>query len=362
MSGGSGGSKPGSPKPGDSPASPPASGSAKITLPQLYPPVRAATPSALIADPQFSASVPPLFGVAKAELGSARQALVSGISLGSAVQERFYSTGPTDLLRIVREVDDRVATLDTDPNHHACLTAPPVALTYALPAGESFTVQLQCLQHFGAPGGSSGWVAFGFDPAATEVAADAGADGGSPSSADAGATAPGRRGDFYLIEGQNNGMGGAYRISPRGDVEGWIAVADRSTPLSSQVLMHLLTSASASTLELEIAGSAVGFCSAHLKTDDHHVFVSGRTNAPPPPGSPMAGQYCDAERNGCFDASALSTDLGVDAAECSRVAPSTFALGVTLDASTDVDAGVANVTPSAIADYFSLEPTGVPAF
>ena len=317
----------------------------EIELPQVYPPVRAATPAQLIADPEYAGTTPGGGVYGAAELGRAQQRQTA-VNLATLIQERFYSAGPTHILRIIKELNDRVLALDTDPSAHECLTATPVPWSYALPAGQNMTVQLQCLQEFGAAGSAgAGWLAFGFDRA---------------SAADAGRVEAGEGNDFYLIMGQEAGNGGAYHIAgATGDVEGWIAVADRNVPLNSQVLMHLVTNKAAATLELALGGAAVGFCSAHLKASRDHLFVSGRTNAPPPPGSPMAGQYCDALRAGCYDTAALTTDLGESSPSCASVGPSAFAIAVGLDASTDTGA---NVTPAEVWRYFSQRPTGVPAF
>jgi hypothetical protein len=325
-----------------------ASGSGPIPLPEVYPPVREATPSALNANPQYAAVTPTLLGASPAagELGRAGLGLAGAVSLGTAVQERFYSGGPTAILRIVKDMDNRVAGLDTDPATHPCLTTTPVPWTYSLPAGQSFTVQLQCLEQLGAPGSpGAGWVAFGFDRAAA---------------ADAGPTEASDGNDFYLVEGQASGMGGAYHLSGvSGSVEAWISVADSTLPLNSQVIMHLLTDKLRGTLELALAGSAVGFCSGHLKANQGHLFVSGKTNAPPPPGAPMAGQYCDALRAGCFDTTALGMDLGEGHASFADISTGSFAIRTGLDASTDSGA---NVTPATIYRYFEQPPMGVPTF
>jgi len=317
----------------------------EIELPQVYPPVREVTPSQLIADAQYAGGLPSEGLAAATELGRARQKQTA-INLATVVQERFYSTGPTDLLRIIQDLDNRVRGLDTNPASHPCLTAPPVPWTYSLPAGQSFTVKLQCLQEFGAPGSmGAGWVAFGFD---------------RPAEADAGPAEASDGNDFYLIEGQEAGNGGAYHISgATGSVDAWLAVADRNVPLNSQVVARLVTDKPAKTLELALAGAAVGFCGAHLKTSLDHLFVRGRSNAPPPPGSPMAGQYCDTSRAACYATAALTNDLGESAAECAALGPSAFAILVDLDASTDAGA---NVTPSEVWRYFSQRPTGVAAF
>lgn len=315
----------------------------RIELPQVYPPVREATPSGLIANAQYAVANP-VSGV----LGQAQQGQAAPINLATAVQERFYSGGPTDILRIVKDLDDRLLGIDADPSAHECLTSAPVTVVQALPGGQSFSVKLQCLQQFAAgPVGGAGWVAFGFDQAAVAVP-DAG-----PIEASAG-------NDFYLLEGQGNGMGSAFHISgATGSVEGWVAVADRTAPNNSQVILHLLTDKPADTLELALAGSGVGFCSGHLKANADHLFVSGKTNAPPPPGAAMTGQYCDAQRSGCFAITALGTDLGEASPSCSAIAASRFAMRAGLDAS---GATGSNVTPSAIHQYFGTQPTGVPAF
>ncbi|HTV23248.1 MAG TPA: hypothetical protein VMG12_31385 [Polyangiaceae bacterium] len=317
----------------------------KIDLPQVYPPVRDVTPAQLIADEQSAGGVTNERLAGATALGRARQKQVA-INLATAVQERFYSMGPTDLLRIIKALDDRVLGLDTNPATHPCLTATPVPWTYTLPAGQTFSVKLQCLQEFGAPGSAgAGWVAFGFDSAASP-------DGGPVAAADGN--------DFYIVEGQETGNGGAYHLSgATGSVHGWLAVAERDVPLNSQVVLELLTDEPAATLELALAGSAVGFCGAHLKASADHLFVQGRTNAPPPPGSPMAGQYCDTRRAACYATAALGTDLGEGSPECAAVGPAAFAIGTELDASTDTGA---NVTPAQIWRYFSQRPTGVAAF
>src|SRR5262249_1383910 len=160
-------------------------------------------------------------------------------------------------------------------------------------------------------------------------------------------------GDFYLIEGQDGGNGGAYHLMrATGDLEAWMAVADSRAPSNSQVIMHLRTVEAAGTLELAFGGTGVGFCSAHLKTGADHLYVDGKTNGAPPPGTAMAtaGQYCDADRAGCFATAALDTDLGAGDPGCAGIGRGTFAIGVDLDASTDPGA---NVTPSTIYTFFN---------
>jgi hypothetical protein len=315
----------------------------RLTLPQVYPPVREATPTALIVNPQYALAAP------SGELGLARQGQAApAINLATAVQERFYSGGPTDILRIVKALDDRVLGLDTDVSEHECLTATPAPTTYTLPGGQTFTVKLQCLQEFPAgPVGGAGWLAFGFDQAA--VAAP-----------DAGPVEASEGNDFYLVDGQDNGMGGVYHVSgATGSVEAWIAVADRTAPTNSRVIMHLLTNKPAATLELALAGAGVGFCSGHLKANADHLFVRARTNGVPPPGAAMGGQYCDAVRAGCFAVGALGTDLGENSPSCAGVAAGNFAMPSNLDASTDTGA---NVVPADIHQYLSTRPSGVAAF
>jgi hypothetical protein len=314
-------------------------GDQALALPRVYPPVRAATPTALIVDPAYAA-----------------QALTEGdtmpgaVSLGQAVQERFYAGGPTSLLRIVKELDDRVASLDPRPSKHPCLHAAPVAKTYALPSGQSFTVKLQCLDSHGAD-----WVAFGFAEALAR--GDAAADDAGPP--DGGIlAAEGGGDDFYLIAGQATGNGGAYHVRrSTGDVEGWIVVADSQNPGNSRVVMHLLTRKAANTLELALGGAAVGFCSAHLKTGRDAIFVRGKLNAPPPPGTPQGSQACASSSTGCFAAAALTTDLGATAPACAALAEPTFQLTTELDA-----AAAGNVDPAALPTLFSQPPTGVASF
>ncbi len=336
-------------------------GGGGFELPRVYPLLRAATPATLIVGPTALELEQP------SQFGQARQGLAAGINLATAVQQRFYSGGPTDLLRIVRDLDERVQGLVLDPSAHACLTAAPAIVTYALPAGQTFQVKLQCLQTFGAAGAmGSGWLGFGFADVASIDAGvappNAARDAGGADAADAAVPIAGR--DFYLAQGQQGGNGGAYHIDAEGNVQAWIAVAERDLPSNSQVIMQLETLRAERSLELTLAGSGVGFCSAHLKTNPELLFVSGKTNAPPPPGTqPMVGtQYCDEARGGCFQASDLTTDLGAGSSVCTSIAIGSFALGVELDTDSAPDAGVANVTPGNIYTYFSETPTGIAAF
>jgi hypothetical protein len=326
----------------------------RLTLPQVYPLVRASTPSGLIADPKYQPEVS-LAASALVRGGRVRglpQALGGEINLAVAVQERLYMGGPTELLRIVKDLDDRVAGLDTDASKHECLTATPVDKTYSLPGGQTFNVKLQCLQSFGAAGSpGAGWVAFGFAHARVLVESDAGAvDTGEPDD------------DFYLVEGQATGMGGAYHVQrTSGTVEAWIAVADSVATSNSQVIMHLATDKLAATSELALAGSGVGFCAAHLQTSADFIFIQGKTNGVPPPGTSMMPgvQYCDALRAGCFAVGALDVDLGGDAPSCTSIASSAFAIHSELDASNDA---TANVMPASVFMYFNQMPLGVSAF
>jgi hypothetical protein len=132
-------------------------------------------------------------------------------------------------------------------------------------------------------------------------------------------------------------------------------------PNNSQVIAHLVTSKAAGTLELTLGGSAVGFCSAHLKTDDASIFIRAKTNSPPPPGTMQQPgmQFCSDSQSGCFAANALDTDLGADATNCAAIAPSSFAISFDLDGSADP---TANVNPPTIYTYFDQPLTGIPAF
>ena len=119
--------------------------------------------------------------------------------------------------------------------------------------------------------------------------------------------------------------------------------------------MHLITSKSAGTLELALAGSGVGFCGAHLKADADHVFVTGKPDASSAAGSPS----CGAQSSGCYALAALDIDLGADSASCAAIAAPAFDMSVGLDASDDDDS---NVDPARIYDYFNDRPLGVPSF
>jgi hypothetical protein len=309
---------------------------ARIELPRLYPIVRAGTPRALIADPAFLDANDPSLEVIPADDAGTSPPTANDNQLARAVQERLYTPGPTSLLRIVHALDERIAGLDTTPSQHACLLTKPLSRILQFPGGQNFVVQLQCMQRY--PGG---WVAFGFEDAQAD--ADAGAGGR----------------DFYLIEGQDGGMGGAFHVrAGGGHLEGWLSVADSRAPNNSQVIMHLLVDNSPHTTELAFAGSGVGFCSAHLKVDGAALFIRAKTNAPPPPGSPN-GHYCNDLRVGCFATAELDRDLGANATLCAPVAPATFGIRTNLDATLTQEA---NVVPARIYELFNTPVNDIAAF
>jgi hypothetical protein len=298
------------------------SGPLTLEVPELYPALREATPTALIAD---------------AELAGTGDSSGEDSSMATTIQERFYAEGPTAILRIVRGLDERTALLDTDLAAHDCLTTEPISLSYELPGEQTFEVKLQCITE--ALGTS--WLAFGFaEPLGDE-------DEAAP-----GELAPN---DFYLVDGRNAGMGGLYHLDRDGNVEAWIAVADQDTPEDEQVVLHLITRRSAATLELALAGRGVGVCGAHLKADADHVFVTGKPDA----ASSASAPSCASLTSGCYALSALGTDLGADASDCAEIAPASFDMSSGLDASDDDDA---NVDPARIYDYFNDRPLGVPSF
>jgi hypothetical protein len=300
-------------------------GALRVDVPELYPALREATPTALIAD---------------AELAGTGDTSGDGSTMATSIQERFYAEGPTAILRIVQGLDARVGALDTDLHRHECLTMEPVAVSYGLPGEQTFDVKLQCVTE---PLGTS-WLAFGFaQPLEPAPEGEASAAVGLEPN------------DFYLVDGRIAGMGGVYHLDRDGNVEAWIAVADQAAPEDGQVLMHLITNKNAGTLELALAGSGVGFCGAHLKANADHVFVTGKPDSAAGAGEPR----CEALSSGCFALAALDVDLGADSSSCAAIAPSAFAMSVGLDASDD---DAANVDPARIYDYFNDRPLGVPSF
>ena len=312
------------------------SGSNALTIPRVYPLVRASTPSGLVANPDYRLPGDPSLDIFDDDAGA--PPMPGSISLARVIQERLYSAGPTELLRIISGLDGRTAQLDTDTSKHSCLTGAPMERSLTLAGGQTFRLQLQCMDER-----NGGWMAFGFAPP-------------EASDADAGPVPAASDRDFYLVAGQEGGMGGAYHIFSTGAVEAWLTVADSRAPNNSQVIMHLLTNRADSSTELTLGGSGVGFCSAHLKTGNNNLFIQGKTNAPPPPGAPN-GHYCDVQRAGCFSTTELNTDLGAGAAACAGIAAASFAIHESLDASS-----AGNVMPATIYAFFDAKPQGIPAY
>jgi hypothetical protein len=182
------------------------------------------------------------------------------------------------------------------------------------------------------------WMAFGFDAPL--------GDGGSAS-------------NFYFVEGRSNGGGGAYHVDTNsGDIEGWIAVADKGSPNTSQVLIHLLLHKDSGSVELTLAGSGVGFCSAHLKTTADALFIVGNTIGPIPEGEtiPAGTEYCQPARMGCFNPTSLTTELDADDSACEAVNSDSFAIATDLDGTP-----TGNVVASTIHKYLSTAPKGIPS-
>lgn len=324
------------------------------TLPQVYPPVRANTPSALINDPTYKSAFEAFsfFHDTKAQPFDSTPDMSGPVSPGGSeslaqtVQNRLYTMGPTEILSLLKQLDGRTANIDTDTGSHPCLLKPPTAVAYALPGGQTFTTQLQCLTLLDSnKTGGTHYLAFGFDNALTATP-----DGGATTTTAASATG----GNFYLVEGQTSGIGNAYRIDrTTGNVEGWMAVADSANLTTmTQAIMHLYSDKTAGTFELTLAGNGDGFCDAHLKTGNGNLFITGKQGA--------NSTTCGSATTGCFAASDVSTNLGGASATCSTIAASSFTIATDLDS--DSTNTAANVDPNMIYKYFNTQPAGIASY
>lgn len=247
-----------------------------LSIPAVRPPVQAALPSALLrGGSSFAGASEPAgpIGVRHYGLDYARECqtdmavdhcveLQGASRLSCVVKQRLFCAGPTELLRLLDDLDGRAHQVASMARPGAaCLMTAAVdhAADLDLPGGQPFHHFLQCKE-------SAIELAFG-DQA----------------------------GAWYLRSGGGAG-GNVFSVSPTSDVSGYLWVDGQLA--GSTVLLRLATSKAQGTVELTGGGVGVGFCALHFRSDAAHLWL--RINPDGADGS------CDYDGSGTTDAADYS--------------------------------------------------------
>lgn len=252
---------------------------ASIGAPQAYPPTAAVTPGQLViaAGTGSSSFVGKKIAATRANPDSAASAAALGtlvavepstdgekMAMLDTVKQRLFSEGPTNLLKLVKNVDDRmrdydsrVASMSAAPE---CLGSTPVDLStvFSVPAASgttTFPLFGQCQETM-----SNGGMTLMFGKKDT---------------------------DWYLVDGASAGLDGSAdcvfsmsKISGTSDadrvVDGYMAVdyqgkTDNFT--GSTTLMHFKADVAAGTLEFTAGGIGIGPNQVHTKSNKDYLYI-----------------------------------------------------------------------------------------
>lgn len=233
-------------------------------LPMISPPVRAATPAGLQAPAArrlaaaFDAALPP-----------------------SELHDRFFSgSGPTDLMTLLAQIDQRLAEVNGADRHPTCLDQAPVSYTIT-PAGQPIELDAQCYRQFSGGGGPA-FLQFGVRDGKTSL---------------------------YVAVGAARL---AARITPvagstEHTVDAWYGVGyTNATGCGSTgtfddcsyALAELHADPSSRAFEMAVAGIGVGFCGVQFASDGTVLWAVG---------SGDMGATCNARATACVSASDLAT-------------------------------------------------------
>jgi len=248
-----------------------------IGAPQAYPPTALVTPSTLVTSSGTKSALTvnaaaTLNAVAKVTGLNAMTALPEPsdkTAVMNEVKSRLFSAGPTNMLNLVKNVDNRMKEYDSRVSGMekapTCLSSTPVdvSTTFSVPAATgttTFPLFGQC-QETASPGLT---LMFGK-----------------------------KDNDWYLVDGATKDLDGSdncvmtmAKISGTSDadrvVDAYMAVVSKGQTNNfsgSSALMHFKANVAAGTLELTAGGVNIGGEQIHAKTNATHVYVrmqSGR--------------------------------------------------------------------------------------
>jgi len=238
-------------------------------LPMISPPVRAATPAGLQAP-------------------AARRLAAAGAAVDAALppselHDRFFSgSGPTDLMTLLGEIDQRLAGANAAAGAAGCLDQAPVAYTIT-PAGHPVELVAQCYQRFtGAMAGDPAFLQFGQRDGKTSLYVAVGAARlAAIVSPIAGSTE--HAVDAWYGVGYTNATG----CGSTGTFDD-----------CSYALAELHADPSSKAFEMAVAGIGVGFCGVQFASDGTALWAAG---------SGDMGATCNARATACVSAADLAT-------------------------------------------------------
>ncbi len=251
-----------------------------IGAPQAYPPTKKVTPDQLAASSGTSSLTENTF--ISTMSGDMASLLVADRfrttpqepstdaaknALMSEVKARLFSDGPTNLLKLIKNVDTRMAEYDTrssgSKSAPSCLSSTPVDLStvFTVPAlSGTTTIPLfgQCRET--VAGATNLTLIFGK-----------------------------KDNDWYLLDGTTKGSSGTetciasmVKVSGTTDaeriVDGYMVVTGGKSDNFEQstTLMHFYADVATGTLEFSAAGSGIGFDQVHSRTDGDFVYVQAQ--------------------------------------------------------------------------------------
>lgn len=234
-----------------------------IDLPLISPPVRAATPPAL-------------------QVAARRTAAYDAVLHASELRERFFSgSGPTDLMTLLAQIDDRLAGVNAAGFHPACADQAPVPYTIT-PAGHDVELVVQCYQQFDDPHASVAFMQFGERDGKISLYVAVGAERLAAIVAPiAGST------DHVVDAWFGVGYTNATGCGSTGTFDD-----------CSYALTELHADPASHSFEMAVAGIGVGFCGVQFASDG--TVLRGD-------GSSDMGTTCNAPASLCVSASDLDT-------------------------------------------------------
>ncbi len=250
-----------------------------FSAPAVRPPVQAALPAALLKGASVASGGHALTRAATTvdytttcQTDNATDhcmELTGGARLQCVVKQRLFCPGPTEVLKLLDDVDATLRGVEsrTSPGT-ACLAQAPVdhSADLAFPSHQPFPAWLQCKD-------ASTGMAFGE-----------------------------KDGVWYLRRGGQAG-GSVFSVDAAGEVNGYLWIDGQLR--GSTALLQIKGSKAAGTVELTGGGVGVGFCALRYRSDASHLWIEIDGDG--------AGNSCDFDQSGATD-SADYLDLCLDAA------------------------------------------------
>jgi len=266
-------------------------------LPLVRPPVEAATPDGFLEAAKR--------GVAE---------LLDSVD----IKTRFFAEGPTSILRILDDIDDRITGINTRSaeSEHACQTQSPVAYTLT-PWGQTVVMQAQCADRFAD---SDDFVQWGVSDGVTYL---------------------------YVYVGGNAFAATVMPEEIPGEllIDAWLTVGSEGPDWDSGSYGVIQLQANSRTVELElaVAGLGFGYCGAQLRSDGTTVYAAGSVDM---------GATCNAVDTLCVAASDVTTPGTCGAALTTFALPALDRTDLTLDGTASDDLHFGPTEPTSGAGTF----------